>query len=121
MYIEEKAGWKGDQPINQGLLGMRMLMMRVLVTLRTGGCAPHSAAWFTWVPATGLAQHHSSPKVACELPQFLRKGQRLIKIGQELAKAHPSGHRSCSPSSVFPVLYHLLMEMRWPCPPSRSV
>jgi len=43
---------------------MMMLIMRVIVTIRTGRCAPHSASWFTWVPATGLAQNHSSPEVA---------------------------------------------------------
>src|SRR5437667_9035761 len=51
-------------PLKQGLLGMMMLMMSMMVTIRTGRCAAHSAPWFTWVPATGLAQHHSSPKVA---------------------------------------------------------
>jgi hypothetical protein len=76
---------------------MRMLMMGVMVTIRTGRRAAHSAPWFTWVPATGLAQHHSSPQVARELPHFLRKGQRLIKISQELAQALSSRHRSFSP------------------------
>src|SRR5437868_1902118 len=49
---------------NQGLMVMMMLIMSVIVTIRTGQCASHSAPWFTWVPATGLAQNHSSPEVA---------------------------------------------------------
>jgi hypothetical protein len=89
-----------------------MLMMSVMVTIRTGRCAAHSAPWFTWVSATGLAQHHSSPQVARELPQFLRKGQRLIKISQELAQALSSRHQSFLLFS-FPLLYHLC---RCDCP-----
>jgi hypothetical protein len=48
-----------------------MLAMSVVMTIRTGRSAAHSAAWFAGVPATGLAQHHSEPVVAHELAHFL--------------------------------------------------
>jgi hypothetical protein len=43
---------------------MMVIMMQVMGTIRTGRDQSHSAPWFTGVPATGLAQHHSSPEVA---------------------------------------------------------
>jgi hypothetical protein len=58
-----------------------MLAMSVMMTIRTGRCAAHSATWFTWVPATGLAQRHPPPEVARELAHFLWKWHRLIEIG----------------------------------------
>ena len=74
-----------------------MLIMRVVMTIRTGRCASHLAAWFTRVPTTRLAQHHPSPKIARELPHFLWKWHRLIEIGQELTKDISSGHLLCTP------------------------
>ena len=50
-------------PIDKGLLVM-MLMMRMIVTIRTGRCAPLSTPRFTRMPATGLAQNHPPPEVA---------------------------------------------------------
>jgi hypothetical protein len=47
----------------KGLLVM-MLMIRVIVTIRTGRCAPLSTPRFTRMPATGLAQNHPPPEVA---------------------------------------------------------
>jgi hypothetical protein len=55
---------KSEQTRAQRLVVMMMPMMRVSVTIRTGGDAPCSASGFTWVPTTRLAQHHSSPEVA---------------------------------------------------------
>ena len=82
------------------------------MTIRTGRCAaPHSAARFTRVAATRLAQSHPSPQVDRELPHFLWKWHRLIKIGQELTKDISSRHTSCSPHPFSP-LYHALMEVR---------
>ena len=53
-------------------VSVMMLIMRVVMTIRTGRCAaPHSAARFTRVAATRLAQHHSSPEIARELTHFL--------------------------------------------------
>jgi hypothetical protein len=87
-----------QQTSNQKVSAMMMLIMRVVMTIRTGRCAaPHSAAWLSWVPATGLAQSHTSPEVACELPYFLWKWHRLIEIGQELTKDISSRHTSLSP------------------------
>ena len=72
---------------------MMMIVMRVGMTIRTGRCAPpHSAAWFTWVAATHLAQSHASPQVTRELPHFLWKRHRLIEIGKELTKDISSCH-----------------------------
>ncbi len=48
----------------QGLLVMMMLMIRVIVTIRTGRRAPLSTPRFTRMPATGLAQNHPPPEVA---------------------------------------------------------
>ncbi len=48
----------------KGLLVMMMLMIRVIVTIRTGRCAPLSTPRFTRMPATGLAQNHPPPEVA---------------------------------------------------------
>ena len=77
---------------------MMMLVMRVGMTIRTGRCAaPHSAARFTRVAATGLAQRHASPQVVRELTHFLRQRHWLIEIGQELTKDIFSHHLSCSP------------------------
>ena len=77
---------------------MMMLIMSVVMTIRTGRCAaPHSAARFTRVAATRLAQSHPSPQVTRELPHFLWKWHRLIEIGQELTKDISSCHQSCSP------------------------
>jgi hypothetical protein len=39
-------------------------MMPVMLTIRTGREMAHWAPWFTGVPTTGLAQHHSEPVVA---------------------------------------------------------
>jgi len=97
---------------NQKVSAMMMLIMRVVMTIRTGRCAaPHSAAWLSWVAATGLAQSHTSPEVACELPYFLWKWHRLIKIGQELTKDISSRHWYDLPIAFSP-LYHALMELR---------
>lgn len=89
-----------------------MLMMRVMVTIRTGRCARLSASWFTWVPTTSLAQNHSPPEVAAELPQFLRKRHRLIEIGQKPVECTSSRHQACSPFANLrcrrSALYHLL-------------
>ncbi len=49
---------------NQGLMVMMMLIMSVIVALRTGRQAPRSAPRLTWMPATRLAQNHSSPEIA---------------------------------------------------------
>jgi hypothetical protein len=78
-------------------VSVMMLIMRVVMTIRTGRCTPHSAARFARVPATCLAQHHPSPEIARELPYFLWKWHRLIEIGQELTKDISSCHTSCSP------------------------
>ncbi len=82
-----------------------VLIMRVMLTIRTGRSAPHSAPWLTRVPATGLAQSHPSPEVARKLTQFLWKRHGLIEIGQELTKDISSCHLLCSPRH-FPLLYH---------------
>jgi hypothetical protein len=78
-------------------VSVMMLIMRVVMTIRTGRCTPHSAALFARVAATGLAQSHPSPEVACELPYFLWKWHRLVEIGQELTKDISSRHLLCSP------------------------
>ena len=49
-------------PLHKGLLVM--LMMRVIVTIRTGRCAPLSTPRLARVPATGLAQNHPPPEIA---------------------------------------------------------
>ncbi len=77
--------------------------------------APHSAARFTRVPATGLAQSHPSPEVAHEFPQFLWQGHRLIKIGQELTKGLSSRHYETL-HITFPPLYHSPEYKRLPRP-----
>ena len=77
-----------------------MLVMRVVLTIRTGRCAAHSTAWFAWVPATGLAQHQPPPEVARELAHFLWQWHRLIEIGQELTEARFSCHVFSSPHHV---------------------
>jgi hypothetical protein len=41
-----------------------MLMIRVIVTIRTGRRAPLSTPRFTRMPAAGLAQNHPPPEVA---------------------------------------------------------
>jgi len=76
---------------------MMMLIMKVVMTIRTGRRAPHSAPRFAWVPATRLAQSHASPQVARELPHFLWQRHRLIEIGQELTKDISSCHLLCTP------------------------
>jgi hypothetical protein len=80
------------------------------MTIRTGRCAPHSAARFTRVAATPLAQSHASPQVARELPHFLWKWHRLIEIGQELTKDISSCHLLCTPRHFSPIvsLSHIL-------------
>jgi len=84
---------------------MMLLVMRVRMTIRTGRCAAlHSAAWFTRVAATRLAQSHPSPQVARELTHFLWEGHRLIEIGQELTKDISSRHTSCSPHQFSPIV-----------------
>jgi hypothetical protein len=85
------------QTSNQNVSVMMMLIMRVVITIRTGQCTPHSAAWFARVAATGLTQSHPSPEVACELPYFLWKWHRLVEIGQELTKDISSRHLLSSP------------------------
>jgi hypothetical protein len=90
---------------------MMMLIMSVVMNVRTGRCAaPHSAPWFTWVPATRLAQSHASPQVARELPHFLWQRHRLIEIGQELTKDNSSCHLLCTPRHFFSIvsLSHVL-------------
>jgi hypothetical protein len=77
-----------------------MLVMRVMMTIRTGQSVAHSTAWFTWVSTTGLAQRHPPPEVACELAHFLRQWHRLIEIGQELAKHSSSCHLYILPVTV---------------------
>jgi hypothetical protein len=69
-----------------------MLVMSVVMTIRTGRFAAHSAAWFARVAATGLAQRHPPPEVACELVQFLWQWHRLIEVGQKLSKHSSSCH-----------------------------
>ena len=76
---------------------MMMLMIRVIVTIRTGRRAPLSTPRFTWMPAAGLAQNHPPPEVARQLAQFLRKRHRLIEIGQKLAECISCSHGLCSP------------------------
>jgi hypothetical protein len=88
-----------------------MLIMRVVMTIRTGRCTPPSAARFARVPATRLAQHHPSPEVARELPHFLWKWHRLIEIGQELTKDISSRHSHVL-LITFPPLYHSHLELR---------
>jgi hypothetical protein len=95
----------------QNVSVMMMLIMKVAMTIRTGRCAaPHSAAWFTRVAATRLAQSHASPQVARELPHFLWQGHRLIEIGQELTKDISSCHLLCIPRHFFSIvsLSHVL-------------
>jgi len=96
-HLHVRKGCTQCQTSNQRLLVMVMLIMRVMMTIRTGWCAPHSAAWFPRVPATALAQSHPSPEVARELPHFLWQGHRLIEIGQELSKDISSCHLFYSP------------------------
>jgi hypothetical protein len=96
-HLHARKGCKRFLTSNQRLLVMMMLIMRMMVTIRTGRCAPHSAPWFTRVPATGLAQSHPSPEVARELTQFLWQRHWLIEIGQELTKDISSCHLLCSP------------------------
>lgn len=81
-----------------------MLSMSVVMTIRTGRSAAHSAAWFAWVPATGLAQHHPPPEVACELAHFLWKWHRLIEIGYKLTIVRFSCHLDSSLHHVFSIL-----------------
>ena len=77
-----------------------MLLMMVMLTIRTGRCAAHSAAWFARVAATGLTQHHPTPEVAREFAHFLWQWQRLIEIGQELPKHISSCHLSLPVAQV---------------------
>ncbi len=77
-----------------------MLLMSMMMTIRTGRCATHSAAWLARVAATGLAQRHSKPVVARELAHFLWQWHRLIEIGQELPKHSSSCHVVFSPQHV---------------------
>jgi hypothetical protein len=89
---------------------MMMLLTSVVMTIRTGRGAAHSAAWFARVAATGLAQRHAPPEVACELAHFLWQWHWLIEIGQELPKHSSSCHLSCSP-------HHFLLHfITLPCP-----
>jgi hypothetical protein len=83
---------------------MMMLVMIVMMTFRTGRCAAHSTAWFTWVATTGLAQSHPPPEVACELAYFLWQWHRLIEIGQELPINSSSCHLFCSPQHVYSIV-----------------
>jgi hypothetical protein len=87
-----------------------LLVMRVMMTIRTGQSVAHSTTWFTWVSTTGLAQRHAPPEVACELAHFLWQWHRLIEIGQELPKHSSSCHLSCSPNNF------LLHCITLPCP-----
>jgi hypothetical protein len=94
---------------------MMMIVMRVGMTIRTGRCAaPHSAARFTRVPATRLAQSHPSPQVARELPHFLWKRHRLIEIGQELTKDISSWHLLWTPRHFSSIVSfsHVLIPVR---------
>jgi len=50
-------------PIDKRLLVM-MLMMRMIVTIRTGRYAPLSTPRFTRMPAAGLAQNNPPPEIA---------------------------------------------------------
>jgi hypothetical protein len=84
--------------------GMMMLVMSVMMTIRTGRCAAHSAAWLARMAATGLAQRYPPPEVACELAHFLWQWHRLIEIGQELAKHSSSCHLFCSPHHVCSII-----------------
>ena len=77
-----------------------MPIMGVMLTIQTGRCAAHSAAWLAGVPATGLAQHYSPPEIAGELAHFLCQGHRLIEVGQELTETRSSCHVFTSPHSV---------------------
>jgi len=61
--IAELTKLHGETP--EALLVM-MLMMRVIVTIRTGRCAPLSTSRFTRMPATGLAQNYPPPEIARE-------------------------------------------------------
>jgi hypothetical protein len=90
-----------------------MLVMCMVMTIRTGRSAANSAAWFARVAATGLAQRHAPPEVACELAHFLWKWHRLIKIGQELTKHSSSCYLFSSP-------HHFLLHcITLPCPRER--
>jgi len=62
------GSWQTSHP---SVSVMMMLTMRVMMTIQTGRCATHSAARFARVAATGLAQRHPPPEVACELAHFL--------------------------------------------------
>ena len=105
-HAKDGGSW---QTSNQKVSVM-MLITRVVMTIRTGRCTPHSAARFTRVAATRLAQSHPSPQVARELPHFLWKWHRLIKIGQELTKDISSCHLLCTPRHFFSIvsLSHVL-------------
>ncbi len=113
--LHARKGCQDRNTSNQNVSVMMLLIMRVVMTIRTGRCAPHSAAWFARVPATHLAQRHPSPEVACELPHFLWKWHRLIEISQELTKGISSCHSYDLPIA-FVVLYHSPIYWRFPRP-----
>lgn len=106
--LDARSACKHCQTSDHRLVVMVMLLMMVMLTIRTGRCATHSTAWFPRVSATGLAQRHTPPKVACELAYFLWQWHRLIEIGQELTKDISSCHLLCSPhhfSSIVSLSY----------------
>jgi hypothetical protein len=94
-HEHDGGSWQTGHPS----VSVMMLVMSVLMTIRTGQCAAHSAAWLTWMSATGLAQRHPPPEVGREFAHFLWKRHRLIEIGQELPKHSSSCHLFLLPST----------------------
>jgi hypothetical protein len=91
-----------------------MLFMSMMMTIRTGWCAAHSTAWFTWVSTTGLAERHAPPEVTSELAHFLWKWHWLIEIGQELPKHSSSCHLLSSPRHVSGIVScSIIMRLPW--------
>jgi hypothetical protein len=93
----DRGSWQTSHP---SVSVMMMLLMSVMMTIRTGRCAAHSATRLARVAATGLAQRHAPPEVAREFAHFLWQWHRLIEIGQELSEHSSSCHLFCSPHHV---------------------
>ena len=112
MYTHDGGSWQTSHP---SVSVMMMLLMSVMMTIRTGRCAAHSATRLARVAATGLAQRHAPPEVARELAHFLWQWHRLIEIGQELAKHSSSSHIVFLPITFVP-LNHAPLSNRLPRP-----
>jgi hypothetical protein len=115
-HLQARNACKDQYTNNQIGSVLMMFIMSVVMTIRTGRCAAHSAPWLTWVPATGLAQHHPPPEVARELAHFLWQWHRLIEIGQELTETSSSCHVFFLPITFVP-LYHAPISKRVPRTP----